>query len=296
MPHARCQCNHCTKEHNSHRVSLLKSATNSSRIRANQSLPNQGDHRTPDHRCINMDIETSYQNQNNDGPFKNPDVPDDLSLHDTGPSNNDVLGIAFYSFLGFTIVQSSYAFRAKSSAMVADSSAMFVDSGTYLCNMLAERLKSRPISDEEAQLPAPVLHHKLKLQRLYLELFPPFVSVCTLLYVTCTTFRGAIVTLFDLDDGDGEDAPNLRVMMFFSFLNLLLDAVNVTCFARVHQAVMTPINFDTRTEESPLLNDFTSATIETSLDDDDISEGEMINLNMCSAWTVRYIERYESGV
>ena len=51
-----------------------------------------------------------------------------------GPSNNYVLGVAFYSFLGFTILQTSYAIKANSSAMVADSSAMFVDVGTYLCN------------------------------------------------------------------------------------------------------------------------------------------------------------------
>jgi hypothetical protein len=208
-----------------------------------------------------------------------------------GPSNNDVLGIAFYSFLGFTIVQTSFAIRARSSAMVADSAAMFVDAGTYLCNMLAERLKSRPLTEEEENLPPLVLEHKLKLQRLYLELFPPLVSVVTLLYLTCTTFQSAIEVFVIPDSAgndDNDDEPDVKVMMFFSFMNLLLDIVNVTCFARVYQTVMTPENFDTKTEKTPLIPIDATVTsyTETSLDDEEISDAELINLNMCSAWTV----------
>eukprot|EP01083_Nonionella_stella_P020148 55847_1 len=60
-----------------------------------------------------------------------------------GPTNKEVLGIAFYSFLGFTLLQTSFAIHAKSSAMIADSEAMFIDAGTYLCNLLAEKLKNR---------------------------------------------------------------------------------------------------------------------------------------------------------
>ncbi len=211
-----------------------------------------------------------------------------------GPSNNDVLGIAFYSFLGFTIVQTSYAIRAKSSAMVADSAAMFVDAGTYLCNMVAERLKTRPLTQQESIMPPCLLEHKLKLQRLYLELFPPLISVVTLLYLTLTTFQSAIETLTTYEpigNDEDEEGPDVKVMMFFSFLNLLLDIVNVTCFARVHQAVMTPVNFDTKTEKSPLLPiDETVATgDETNLDDEEISNDTLINLNMCSAWTVSYV-------
>lgn len=212
---------------------------------------------------------------------------------DGGPSNNDVLGMAFFSFLGFTIVQTSFAIRAKSSAMIADSSAMFVDAGTYLCNMLAERLKSRPITEEEERLSPSVLEYKLKLQRLYLELFPPLLSVITLLYVTFTTFDKAVTTLLsDLSAVEGVksgDQPNLRIMMVFSFMNLLLDIVNVTCFARVNQAVMTPVNFETKTETSKLLSiEETLATEEASSEDEDMSDDELLNLNMCSAWTVSF--------
>ena len=243
-----------------------------------------------------MDIETENgsERQNDLKTFsKDSSQSSDDLLHE-GPSNNDVLGIAFYSFLGFTIVQTSFAIRAKSSAMMADSSAMFVDAGTYLCNMLAERLKSRALSKEEELLPQQVLQHKLKLQKLYLESFPPLFSVITLLYLTFATFQGSVITLFGPADTvvDDEEEPNLKLMMFFSFLNLLLDIVNVTCFARVNQAVMTPANFDTNTEKSPLIqNDGTSTTLDTSLDDDEMLEDELINLNMCSAWTVSHGHR-----
>jgi len=228
--------------------------------------------------------------------------PDDHSDMGDGPSNNDVLGIAFYSFLGFTMVQTSYAIRAKSSAMMADSAAMFVDAGTYLCNMLAERLKSRPITEEEEKLPPSVLEHKLKLQRLYLELFPPLISVVTLLYLTFTTFQNAIATLESpesTEDGNEGQGPNVQVMMLFSFLNLLLDIVNVTCFARVHQAVMTPVNFDTKTEKSPLLpidETIVTGISESTLDDGDLSDDELINLNMCSAWTHVFADTMRSIV
>jgi len=209
-----------------------------------------------------------------------------------GMSNKDVLGIAFYSFLGFTIVQTTYALRAKSSAMIADSSAMFVDAGTYLCNMLAERLKSRTLSDEEKELPSNVLEPRMKLQTLYLELFPPLVSVLTLMVVTFTTFKGAAETL--MHHGQKEisenDQPNLKVMMVFSAINLLLDMVNVTCFARTQQAVITPINFETRNEKTHLISKLDetlgSTSTGTTFADDELSGNDPINLNMFSAWTV----------
>ena len=113
-----------------------------------------------------------------------------------GPTNNEVLRIAFYSFLGFTLLQTSFAVHAKSSAMIADSEAMFIDAGTYLCNLLAEKLKNRPLSLEEKLLSPLLLHHKRKLQRLYLELFPPAISVCTLLYVTFITLESSTETLY----------------------------------------------------------------------------------------------------
>jgi Co/Zn/Cd efflux system component len=234
---------------------------------------------------------------------------DDLSLKDIRVSNNHVLGIAFYSFLGFTIVQTTFAFKAKSSAMIADSMAMFVDSATYLFNMIAERLKCRELSDEERKYPAAVLEHKLKLQRNYLELIPPFISVTTLLYVTVVTFGASIRTLTHsgaANSSASQGQPNVTVMMVFSLLNLLLDILNVTCFARVNQAIFSPpVIYEsshqhnngtdrTAAEDSPLLlsnidETLGSTTLETSLCEDEMSDGESMNLNMCSAWTVSSI-------
>lgn len=224
--------------------------------------------------------------------------PDEDDTPD-GPTNDYVLGIAFYSFLGFTIVQTSYAIKAKSSAMVADSSAMFVDAGTYLCNLYAEGQKNRPLTEQELLLPECIRNHKRKLRRLYFEIVPPFFSVCTLLYVTCTTLRDSLDTLAGHYDDTDNSEPDLNVMIFFSSVNLILDLVNVTCFARVNQAVMTPPNFnvdmESADENSPLLDgkmdlvtDITTETQETSLGmEDEIEEKELLNLNMCSAWTVR---------
>lgn len=240
-------------------------------------------------------------------------INDDLSVEDIRISNNHVLGIAFYSFLGFTIMQTTFAIKAKSSAMIADSAAMFVDSATYLFNMIAERLKNRELSREEMEIPVAVLEHKLKLQRNYLELIPPFISVTTLLYVTVVTFDASIYTLTHSEQANSsasqDDEPNVTVMMVFSFLNLLLDILNVTCFARVNQAIFVPpsLNFESSSnhpqhhnsttsdnkvaEDSPLLvssnidETLGSTTLETSLCEDEMSESEMMNLNMCSAWT-----------
>lgn len=244
--------------------------------------------------------------KDNDPLLKN----DDLSVKDIRISNNQVLGIAFYSFLGFTIIQTTFAIKAKSSAMIADSAAMFVDSATYLFNMIAERLKRREIRQEEQEeYPVTVLEHKLKLERNYLELIPPLISVATLLYVTFVTFGVSIHTLTHSEEENsstGQGQPNVKVMMFFSIMNLLLDIVNVTCFARVNQAIFVPQfnfennhhqqqqqqnNIETMTEDSPLLalnidETLGSTTLETSLGEDDISDAdELINLNMCSAWT-----------
>ena len=217
---------------------------------------------------------------------------------DAGMSNNDVLGIAFYSFLIFTIVQTSFAFRARSSAMFADSSAMFVDSGTYLCNMLAERLKSRTLTDEETKLAPHDLELRMKLHTLYLELFPPLVSVLTLMYVTCTTFQVATFTLMhlDLQEQNAACQPDLKVMMIFSALNLLLDIMNVTFFARVQQTIINPLYLETRrNEKTPLISNIdetlSSTSIDTFLADDEISDDtDPFNLNMCSAWTVSFLK------
>lgn len=183
--------------------------------------------------------------------------------------------------------------------MLADSEAMFVDAGTYLCNMLAERLKNRDFTEAELALPVDLRLHRRKLHRLYLELVPPFISVATLLVVTFTTMQMSILTI--MADETVED-PNLKIMLFFSALNLVLDVVNVSCFAKANQAVLTPIDFDKEissakpaVEATALLSKqenatyasetYQGSTIDQEGDVDDLSDDGLVNLNMCSAWT-----------
>lgn len=230
---------------------------------------------------------SSYQVVNNDVGLKNEQVPKEREQSKV-VTNNQVLNIAFYSFLGFTLLQISFAIQAKSSAMIADSIAMLIDSMTYLFNMVAEHLKSRPFSTYEMSLPLTLLHYRRKLQRLYLELFPPLVSVTTLLILTYLTFKSSIRQL--LGPTTDDDEPNATIMVIFSILNLLLDVVNVFYFAKVNHAIIKPIGFDTKTEESLLLNDESTASeddctsTETDEEHDD-QNAHLINLNMCSAWT-----------
>ena len=177
--------------------------------------------------------------------------------------------------------------------MLADSEAMFVDAGTYLFNMVAERLKHRAFSEKELAMMPEERQFTRRLHRLYLELIPPFISVTTLLAVTVTTLRYSISTLLSTTPHSTDDDPDLAIMLLFSSLNLILDMVNVTCFARVDQAVLTPLNFkelENHHEVSPLLvRDHAETESETNTvpDCDEVSEdSSLINLNMCSAWTV----------
>jgi Co/Zn/Cd efflux system component len=214
--------------------------------------------------------------------------------------------VAFATFLVFTLVQFVFALTARSEAMLADCAAMSVDAVTYLFNFGAERLKHRDDTEEEKLLPPDVLHRRRKLQRLYLELFPPLISVVTLLAVTVMALRKAIETILE-DDRDIENPPDVMIMLVFSALNLLLDAVNVTCFARAEQAhvmglptvVMQHHERGSSTEMTGLLkkhdesNDATASYSATEAemssnadDDEDSTTSHELNLNMCSAWTV----------
>lgn len=186
----------------------------------------------------------------------------------TRPSNEYVLGVAFYSFLGFVVVQTVFALIADSAAMLADSAAMLVDSITYLLNLLAERIKNRPYEND-------YLKEK---RRLYLELFPPVVSVATLIVVTVATLRESIDTL---THEPAQDDVSLTIMLIFSAGNLILDIVNVTCFARAQ------LNFgmDLMRKENAVIRDSWRSTESTPLlrlqNHDDVA----VNLNLCSAWT-----------
>jgi Co/Zn/Cd efflux system component len=201
------------------------------------------------------------------------------------------------SFLGFTTLQLVFAMVAHSESMLTDCAAMYVDVLSYLVNFMAERLKhgKQTVSAESSP-------HALRLRRLYLELVPPLVSVTTLVGVTIVSLQQATEVLFNREKYATATEPDLQLMLLFSGLNLLLDFINVTCFARVDQAIGLPgqkgeenvhVHFEKSTT-TPL-----PATEETSLlgkhekhndtDNDSHScadeEHQGMNLNMCSAWT-----------
>lgn len=141
-------------------------------------------------------------------------------------------------------------FVARSQAMVGDSAAMMVDSLTYLFNSCAERIKNNSLreNDDEAlsQLEKEVRRLERTRQRLWLEILPPFCSVTTLVCLTIYVIYDAMDTLSETNNEEGgdnyeggastADEPNIGVMFFFSGLNLVLDLMNVTCFARAKHA------------------------------------------------------------
>lgn len=164
--------------------------------------------------------------------------------------------------------------------MMADCAAMGVDVVTYLFNYLAEGLKHGHSGMSSKQL---------RLHRLYLELIPPFISVAILVAVTVQALRQAIETL--LEPPSKESEPDLSIMVLFSGLNLLLDVVNVGCFARVDQAIGIPGGYG-HVHNAELGPEPTEATRlvydDTDREDSDSLASSAVgiaNLNMCSAWT-----------
>lgn len=233
-------------------------------------------------------------------------------------SNEYVLNVAFFSFLAFVIIQTVFAIVANSQSMLADSEAMAVDSLTYLFNLVAERIKNRPLSTEERNWSIERQRHRRKLQRLYLELITPLISVSALIVITVWTLQEAIQTLKDDESSQGkdkEDDVSVPIMLLFSTGNLLLDVVNVFCFARADSAFGLDV---VRRENRAIRNSFTMTTNEreeiqhlvqeeegtygsTNPRKEDVgiegshSDGShtssndgllrLVNLNMCSAWT-----------
>lgn len=156
--------------------------------------------------------------------------------------------VAFYSFALFALGQMFVAvFIAKSQAMVGDSSAMVIDSLTYLFNSYAEKIKNRSMKESDddtlSESEKDIRRLERTRQRLRLEILPPLCSVLTLIVLTIYIIADAFNTLaapyYEVgeDDGSGEnDEPDIGVMFFFSALNLGLDIMNVTCFARAKHA------------------------------------------------------------
>jgi len=265
------------------------------------------------------------------------------------PSNETLLCVAFVSFMGFTTVQSVVALIAKSEAMMGDSAAMAVDALTYGFNLYAERKKNEDSGIAQVHGTEEVgielnaasigdgtnttthLAEKVKLERqlqrrrrhLHLELVPPLMSVSILMVVIGFVLQNSVHTLvLDAHRSEKEQArPNLILMTTFSSLNLLVDVVNVTCFARakhlmgyntndnmekkgaqeydvidnsdeiegdngalfeVHGSIPVENGSDVQQQLDDSSNSITSNEHVESEEND---EDERMNLNMCSAYT-----------
>jgi Co/Zn/Cd efflux system component len=194
--------------------------------------------------------------------------------------------------------------------MLTDCAAMTVDVVSYFINYVAEKLKDGR-------------HERTEL---YLELFPPIFSVITLVVVTAVALRNSLATLERAHDPPDDASllhnhdPNIGLMLLFSSMNLVLDFLNVGCFARTggdgtpttsheHRSTTT-VAYGTADEEClPTTSRKAAATERSKLlgtagstngkendhhrcdhnndddDDEDASFFVIRNLNMCSAWT-----------
>lgn len=162
----------------------------------------------------------------------------DIQEDELKTSNEYVLNFAFFSFLLFMITESFFAIFARSESMLADAMAMSVDAFTYLFNLVAERLKHRSSTQFE-NLSIEEARRRKKILRLYLEFFPPMISVTALIVVSCQTLIESVETItnYELKRSevamDESDEPDVKIMLFFSVLNLGLDIMNVLCFTKV---------------------------------------------------------------
>ena len=286
------------------------------------NAPQSHDENDAEVRLVNRSYDYAYCN----GPLKIPVDPSEMRVDDitasssssssrdtsflvASPSTEYVLNVAFYSFVGFMTVQAIFAFIAKSEAMMADCEAMMVDAVTYLLNLCAEHYKNRPDTPYELSLPLPQRAYRRELQKHCLEFIPPTISVITLILVTIYTLQDSITTLLTIASdqqtsaSDKEDEVSIPIMFTFSFANLILDIVNVTCFTRSGFSVMEWMSACRKEkanlqqqeyyEHSPLLNsspknlqNYSSGSYEDE-DVDEQNQATEVNLNMCSAWTVR---------
>ena len=251
--------------------------------------------------------------------------------------------VAFYSFAIFALGQMFVAiFVARSQAMVGDSSAMVVDSLTYLFNSYAEKIKNKSLQENDNDETLSDVEKEIRRlnrtrQRLWLEILPPLCSVMTLIGLTIYITVDAWDTLTSSeynedseDDGTSTstmgDEPDIGVMFFFSGLNLLLDILNVTCFARAKHAFgfavidqdrhryMLAYDGSLHNRYADSLKEIRSEVDLTRLDSDEqstresyssiseehqassqeeennINNTQEVNLNMCSAYTVSRVE------
>lgn len=178
---------------------------------------------------------------------------------------------------------------------MADTAAMAVDTCTYAFNLVTERLKTR---------------YSPK-QRLQLEFVTPFFSVLVLAAVNVYFIRRAAQTLIQHPYVNPSDEPKPKIMLTFSILNLCLDAVNVTCFARAKKLLGFEIGSDgpdlcgahhhqtmeesySVEENDPSVYESEKMSVEETTDHYEelnnsfaVKDDDSVNLNMCSAYTVR---------
>jgi len=261
-------------------------------------------------------------------------VHEDLDELLPPPSNRKLLCIAFVSFQSFATIQIFVALYAGSEAMLGDSVAMMVDALTYLFNLIAERQKEvyasklqqqNNFSSDVTDLTRTRMVLQYRKYTYQLELLPPLISVSILMVVTVLVLRESIHTLI-LDsqrDASLQSDPNIDLMVIFSFFNLLLDVLNVGCFASASHALgyktdrgdrdkssKTRVHGETchtfEDDDVEIDDDYDSDGIEMSspvekdsVDTDSVStqshdyddrfndgdNDDSTNLNMCSAYT-----------
>jgi len=256
----------------------------------------------------------------------NQHIAMDLDELSPPPSNEKLLCIAFVSFQSFAMVQLGASIIAGSQAMLGDSIAMMVDALAYLFNLIAERKKEEYASKLQQQnklssTMTSFTRSKMVLEyRQYtykLELVPPIFSVFVLIVLTTFVLKEAIHTLI-LDrqrDVTLQSDPDVNLMVMFSFFNLLLDVLNVGCFASASHAlgyktemgetretyrrieredndfdngVDNYADYDDNSEKTDTEKDTTRTSGELHDCDDPLNGGkndDSINLNMCSAYT-----------
>lgn len=250
-------------------------------------------------------VSSSYPNYSSTSDQAEEPTEGGSEMPEKSTSNEYALGVAFWSFVLFTATQIVFAVIANSQAMMADSQAMCVDALTYLFNLMAERLKRKSFNEEEVNSMHPkLLAYRRERLRLYLELIPPLISASILMLVTFSATQAALMSL---SKPQHKDTVNINLMLIFSFGNLLLDVLNVGCFANAHQAygigevekeeILYTTSRDEEASEETSLMRYNGVPQDGVYDLCDIDEEEQshtetkpkvlaLNLNMCSAYTV----------
>lgn len=247
-----------------------------------------------------------------------PEQNGDSNKPENRPSNEYVLNFAFYSFVAFAVFQAGFAIYANSESMLADCEAMAVDAMTYLFNLCAERIKNRPFTKKELEMPPEKRTLRREEIRLWLELVPPAFSVSFLIAIVLMTLNESIKAIRGAEEGE-EDDVSVPIMLAFSGANLLLDIFNVVCFARSghnfglqavrdeQEEIRSSMRVVLHAKETTALVGGAEANGTTATADDELENGDenggllphygstvlshrkqssiVANLNMCSAWT-----------